>query len=170
MTETLQTVRNNIMAISSQFKIVRIKESAASFETHPLITSPEEIEKFWQTYIATSDIFEENKEFLIVIPVNTKLRAIGWNVVSIGSVNESIAHPREILRPVILSGAYGFALIHNHPSGSVDPSNADRASTCQIKKAAELFQIRFLDHVIIGDANMNESRRSFYSFRECGLI
>ena len=62
----------------------------------------------------------------MVVTVDTRLRHQGTTVVSLGTVNESNAHPREILRPVITRDAYGFILIHNHPSG--DPSRAARTS------------------------------------------
>ncbi|MEM6910481.1 MAG: DNA repair protein RadC [Verrucomicrobiota bacterium] len=85
-----------------------------------------------------------------------------------GSVNESIAHPREILRPVIAHSGYGFVLVHNHPSGDPTPSQADRAVTKRVAEAAELMQVRFLDHLIIGLPS--PGREPYYSFQEEGLL
>jgi DNA repair protein RadC len=72
------------------------------------------------------------------------------------------------LRPVITRGAYGFVLIHNHPSGDPSPSRADEMVTRRLVEAAELMQVKFLDHVIIG--RPSPGRAAFYSFRSAGLI
>jgi DNA repair protein RadC len=107
-------------------------------------------------------------EQVIVAVVNTRLQHIGTTVVSIGTVNEATAHPREILRPVITRSGYGFILIHNHPSGDPSPSRADDALTRRISEASELMQIRFLDHVIVG--RPSSGRSPYYSFREAGIV
>jgi DNA repair protein RadC len=108
------------------------------------------------------------QEQVVVAVLDTRLRHIGTCVASIGTVNESTAHPREILRPVITRGAHGFVLIHNHPSGDPSPSRSDESVTRRLVEAAALMQVRFLDHVIIG--RPSPGRSPYYSFREAGLI
>lgn len=108
------------------------------------------------------------QEQVVVAVVDPRLRHVGTDVVSVGTVNETNAHPREILRPVITRGGYGFILIHNHPSGDPSPSRADEAVTRRIQEAANLMQVRFLDHVIIGKPA--PGRTSYFSFREAGLV
>ncbi len=108
------------------------------------------------------------QEQVVVAVVDARLRHIGTNVVSIGTVNESNAHPREILRPVITRGAHGFVLIHNHPSGDPSPSRADEIITRRLIDAASLMQVLFLDHVIIG--RPSPGREPYFSFREAGMI
>jgi DNA repair protein RadC len=108
------------------------------------------------------------QEQVVVAVVDPRLRHIGTNVVSVGTVSESNAHPREILRPVITRGAYGFVLIHNHPSGDPGPSRSDEIVTRRIIEAAALMQVCFIDHVIIGKPS--PGRSGYYSFREAGLI
>lgn len=108
------------------------------------------------------------QEQVVVVLLDTRLRHAGTCVVSIGTVNESTAHPREILRPVITRGAYGFVLIHNHPSGDPGPSRADENVTRRLVDAAALMQVRFLDHLIIG--RPSPGRQPYFSFREGGLI
>lgn len=111
----------------------------------------------------------DQKETLMVIIVNTRLNAVGHHIVSIGTVNESMAHPREILRPVIIQAGYGFILAHNHPSGDPSPSSADRVITKRVREAADIMQLNFLDHVIVPDCpDPHESQ--FFSFREAGLL
>ena len=108
------------------------------------------------------------QEQVVVIPVNARLQHMATDIVSVGSVNEASAHPREILRPVITRGAYGFVLLHNHPSGDPGPSQADEAITRRLAEAAKLMQLRFLDHVIIG--RPAAGRAPYFSFREAGLL
>jgi DNA repair protein RadC len=69
---------------------------------------------------------------------------------------------------VITRGAYGFILLHNHPSGDPSPSRADEIVTRQVVEAAKLMQVCFLDHVIIG--RPSPGRAAYYSFREAGLV
>lgn len=118
--------------------------------------------------IFAAEGFDENKEHLLVFPLNTALKLIGYNIVSIGTINESLAAPREIMRPVLVAGAYRFILAHNHPSGNSDPSEADRRITARIVECANLFQIGLTDHIVIGEES--EYSRGFFSFREAGLI
>ena len=65
-------------------------------------------------------------------------------------MNESIAHPRDIFRPAITSSAYAVIVVHNHPSGDPSPSQSDHSLTRRLAEAAELLQIKLLDHIIIG--------------------
>ena len=89
-------------------------------------------------------------------------------MVSIGSMNESIAHPREIFRPVVATGAYGIILLHNHPSGDPSPSEADTRLTRRLAEAASILQVGLLDHVIVGAPT--ENRPGYFSFKEAGIL
>lgn len=137
-------------------------------EPVPEITAdaPEKIADFHARVIGPG--MHEGKEHLHVLLLNNRLRVIGWHLVSMGGLNETSAHPREVLRPVILAGAYGFAMIHNHPSGDPSPSSADDHVTRRMVEAANIMQIRLIDHVIVGEPAPGRSR--YYSFREAGLI
>ena len=108
--------------------------------------------------------FEEyaDQEQMIVIPLNRKEKPLGFCRVSLGTVNSCLCHPREIMRPVILAGASAFVIAHNHPSGDPAPSQADLRTTRAIAEAARIFDIDFLDHVIVGE--------TYYSFAEKGLM
>ena len=108
------------------------------------------------------------QEQLIVVMLDTRLRHAGTSVISKGTVDSCSAHPRDILHPVVSRGCYGFALVHNHPSGDPTPSNADLRVTRRVNEAAQLMQVKFLDHIIIGKPSPN--REPYYSFREAGLV
>ena len=104
-----------------------------------------------------------DRESLKVVLLDTKLRLLRIEDVALGSLNECVAHPREILRPAIVHSAYAMILIHNHPSGDPAPSQADLRLTRQLGEAAKLLQITFLDHIIIGLPD--GGRTPYFSFR-----
>lgn len=114
------------------------------------------------------DLVTLDRERLHVVLVDAKLQFLRNEIVSVGSLSESLAHPREILRPVLVHGAYGFILAHNHPSGDPNPSNADKNLTKRIAEAAQLLQVVFLDHLIIGHSE--GGREPYFSFREHGIL
>ncbi len=107
-------------------------------------------------------------ESLRVILLDTRYHLLRIEEISKGSVNESIAHPREIFRPAIHHAAFGMILAHNHPSGDPSPSEADLRLTRRLREAAQLLSINLLDHVIIGTAATG--RAGYYSFKEAGLL
>jgi len=108
------------------------------------------------------------KESLQVILLDTRYHLIRVEKVSTGSVNESIAHPRDVFHPAVVSSAYAVIVVHNHPSGDASPSQADHSLTRRLAEAAELLQIKLLDHIIIGaPANGNAG---YFSFKEAGVL
>lgn len=127
------------------------------------LDTPERIHEFFAPQMR-----HLTQEQVVVAVLDSRLRHIGTNVVSMGTVNEANAHPREILRPVITRGAHGFVLIHNHPSGDPSPSRADEMVTRRLIDAATMMQVVFLDHVIIG--RPSPGREPYFSFREAGVI
>lgn len=108
------------------------------------------------------------QEVLHVLVLDSRLQLIHMEEITRGLINETLAHPREILRPVIMHLGHSFILTHNHPSGDASPSDADRRVTEQLKKAAALFQINLVDHIIVGK-NI-DYRDPYYSFQENGLL
>jgi DNA repair protein RadC len=88
------------------------------------------------------------EEFHIVI-VSTQRDIIREVLISRGTLNSSLVHPREVFRPAIVEGAAGVFLVHNHPSGDPTPSADDRAITAQLVDAGRLLGIPVLDHVIV---------------------
>ena len=118
--------------------------------------------------MASDPAYEPEKEHVVVVTFDTRIRPTGWNLVSIGGLSEATCHPREVFKPVIVRSAFAFALIHNHPSGDPSPSSADTKITRTMKEAADLLKIQMLDHIIIGAPA--PGRTAYYSFREAGLV
>lgn len=129
---------------------------------HPL-DSPERLHELFAPQLAWL-----GEEKLVLALVDSRLRHLATVEVSSGTLTETSAHPREILRPAIVHKAYGFAVLHNHPSGDPSPSGADIRFTRKIAEAAELMEIQLLDHLIIG--RPSAGREPYYSFREGGII
>ncbi len=103
------------------------------------------------------------KEHFYVLLLDTKHRIIRRERVSVGSLNESIVHPREVFRNAIRESAAKVIFVHNHPSGNPDPSPQDRRLTARLAEAGDLVGIKVLDHVVVGD-------ESYFSFAEQGLL
>jgi len=99
------------------------------------------------------------KEHFAVLMLDTKNRPIKEEIVSIGTLNASIVHPREIFRSAIKEGANSVIIAHNHPSGDPKPSVADRKITEDLINAGDVLNIKVLDHVIIG-------KDGYWSFNE----
>jgi DNA repair protein RadC len=109
-----------------------------------------------------------DREWLRVVLLNVKQQLIKVATVSQGSINESLAHPREVFKPAIVLSAYSFIMVHNHPSGDPSPSEADMRLTRRILEASRILQINLLDHVIIGAPA--PGRSNYFSFKEGGVI
>jgi DNA repair protein RadC len=109
-----------------------------------------------------------DRESLRVVLLDTRFHLIAITEVSKGTLNESLAHPREIFKPAISHSAYAFVLVHNHPSGDPAPSEADLRLTRRIAECARVLQIEFLDHLVVGSPQQN--RPGYFSFRESGIL
>jgi len=94
-----------------------------------------------------------NKEHFKVVLLNTKNQIISIEEISVGNLNSSIVHPREVFNIAIKRSANSIILVHNHPSGDSTPSNEDINVTHRLIEAGEIIGIKVLDHIIIGDNN-----------------
>lgn len=100
-------------------------------------------------YEYVADMRTLKKEHLRGIYLNAHYQVIHDEVISIGTVDANIVHPREVFRPAIACSAAGIVLVHNHPSGVMEPSNEDVRVTKQIKEAGALIGIELVDHLIV---------------------
>ena len=139
------------------------KRLARGMTKRPKLQTPESIYEF-----IGIEMQAFRHEVLKVILLDTKYQFIRTEDISIGSINESIAHPREIFRPALIHSAFGIVVVHNHPSGDPTPSHADRQLTLRLRNAATLLGIELVDHIIIG-LPTNEAK-PYTSFRELHFI
>lgn len=155
--------------VSKKRKTIRFKQIRAVYET---LTLKEEITNYLsphERYTSPEQIYEtfrflrnETKEYFFSIHLDGKNRIICIDMVSVGSLNQSIVSPRETFKSTLLSSAAAIVLIHNHPSGDPTPSREDIEITRRLKEAGELLGIKVLDHIIIGE--------TYISFVERGII
>ncbi len=109
------------------------------------------------------DLKELAQETFCVLTLNTKNKLIQRHMISLGTVDSTLVHPREIFRPAITDGAKAVILAHNHPSGDVAPSAEDIRITKQLVEAGKHIGIAVIDHLILGDNGP-------LSLRESGLV
>ena len=109
----------------------------------PIVRSPQDVWEF------VSDMHNLRKEYLRGLYLNIKNQIIHDEVISIGTIDQSIAHPRDIFAPAIKYHAAAIIIVHNHPSGDSSPSQADIELTHKIKDIGNLLSISVLDHIIV---------------------
>jgi len=110
-----------------------------------------------------SDIAGKQQEYFVCISLNGANEVIEKRIVTVGLLDKSQVHPREVFADVLTDRAAAVILAHNHPSGELEPSNSDLKIQEQLMEAARILGIRILDHVIV-------SKKGYYSFQEAGLI
>lgn len=131
----------------------------ASFKpTKYKVKNPWDIYKYYMDGLRYS-----NKEIFKVVLLNTKNEIITDIDVSVGTLNSSLVHPREVFREAIKRSTNKMILIHNHPSGSVEPSKEDKNITSRLIKCGDIIGIEVIDHIIIGDG-------LYFSFKENMII
>jgi DNA repair protein RadC len=110
-----------------------------------------------------ADIAGKQQEYFVCISLNGANEVIERRIVTIGLLDHSPVHPREVYADVIADRAAAVIFAHNHPSGDVQPSQADRRTHEQLTEAGKLLGLRVLDHVIV-------ARKGYFSFQEAGLM
>lgn len=98
-----------------------------------------------------------DREHFYCLLLDGRNRLAGLNLVSVGSLNSALVHPREVWKPAILGNAAAVVLCHNHPSGDPTPSSEDIALTRRLEAAGDVVGIRLLDHIVIGEAGSYRS-------------
>lgn len=107
-------------------------------------------------------LIDKKQEYFYCVYLDTKNHIIKDKLLFIGTINESLVHPREIFKEAYLLSASGIICVHNHPSGNIEPSQNDIIMTKQLKDIGFLLGIKVLDHIIIGNNN-------YYSFNDNNL-
>jgi len=124
----------------------------------PQITNPEQA-----AALLIPRYGDRKQEHLGLLALDSKNRVLKEIVVSVGTINSSLAHPREVFRPAIMANACSVILFHNHPSGDTEPSGVDEEITRRLAKAGNLMGLEVTDHIIV-------ARNRFASLRRLGLM
>ena len=136
--------------------IKMIKEASFLYQTRT-ISSPKDAYEMIKEQLEGLD-----REQFIIACLNTKNEPTNITVVSVGSLNKAIVHPREVFKTAILSNAASIMAFHNHPSGETTPSQQDIQLTKRLYEAGELLGIKLLDHLIIGDGTFTSLKEKGY--------
>lgn len=148
--------RGKARQITAMLKLAKVL--ALPDQNQHIIRSPKDV-----FHLLESDLRYQQKEHFICLFLNTKNRLIFKDVISIGSLNAAIVHPREVFHAAIRRCSASLICAHNHPSGDPEPSIEDVNLTKRLIAAGEIIGIEVLDHIIIGG-------NRFYSLKEHGLI
>ncbi len=125
--------------------------------------SVERITSASDVYSLLAEYSTKMQEHFLLITLDGASKVINKRVIFVGTLNQSLVHPREVFKPAIEDGAAGVIIAHNHPSGTLEASRADIQITQRLKEVAKLVGIELLDHVII-------SKNGYYSFSDEGLL
>ena len=141
-----------------EWKLVSLRECPTPAQIQECGT-PEQAAAYWNTHVTTHPYFNPDCECLVVLLLNTLRRIKGHCFVSVGTMDSLLCHPREIFRLAIAGAAHSVLLMHNHPSGEPNPSDADIRVTRDLIRAGQLLKIELLDHVIVGGQGRHCSLR-----------
>ncbi|MGI6308040.1 MAG: RadC family protein [Dethiobacteria bacterium] len=159
--EELQEIKGIGLAKAVQIKAALElgRRIASTFRPATLsLNSPQEVAGFLM-----EEMRYYHKEYFKIILLNTKNQIISLEDISVGSLNASIVHPREIFHVSIKKSAAAIILVHNHPSGDPHPSREDLEVTTRVAEAGKILGISVLDHLIIGEGK-------YFSLKEKGLL
>ena len=134
--------------LAAAFEISRRVESQSKWFSNKKITSPSDIAEIFMPLFR-----DEVKEKFIVVCLNSANKIIRYEIISVGSLNSSIVHAREVFKVAIENNSANIILLHNHPSGNEDPSKEDIIVTKRLVEAGKVLEINVFDHIIIAGNN-----------------
>lgn len=126
------------------------------------VTKSSDVANIFNSILVSENEVDQDKEHFWITGLNADGTIKFIELVSLGVLNGSMVHPREVFRMAIIKGVCNIVCCHNHPSGNIQPSEEDKATTQRLIKAGEIIGIPVLDHIIVGDGS--------FSFAENGLI
>ena len=144
-----------------EYKVTALRECPTPDSLQQCDT-PDKAADYWRRHVASHPNFNPDCECLAVLLLNTRRKVKGHQLVSIGTMDTILVHPREIFRLAIVTAASAVIAMHNHPSGESTPSNADVKVTHDLIRAGQLLKIELLDHVIVGNGNFSSLRSLGY--------
>lgn len=143
-------------------KVVTLREEV-NIESDICLDEPRKAYAYIQKRILAAPEFREDQENVYVLILNTRRNITAHFLVSLGLLDQTVVHPREVFRPAIAANASAIILMHNHPSGTVTPSENDIRETKKLIQAGKILQIDLLDHLIV-------TPTQFCSLREQGYF
>lgn len=136
------------LKIKAMFEIFRITDKIERKGFKPAISCAEDVYNYF-----IDELKDKKKEYLYTLMLDSRNNIIKHELISVGTLDSSLVHPREVFKVAIKESAFAIMLIHNHPSGDPKPSEEDIKITKQIMEAGKLLNIIVLDHIIIGEGS-----------------
>jgi DNA repair protein RadC len=133
-----------------EYKVMALRECPTP-ESLQLCDTPDRAADYWRMHVPLNPYFNPECECFSVLLLNTRRRVKGHYLVSTGTLDTLLVHPREVFRLAVITAAAAIVLAHNHPSGDPSPSEADIKVTRDLIRAGQLLKIEVLDHVILGN-------------------
>ncbi len=158
LTSTSGIGKDKAATLLAAFELSRRIQMQSKWLSNKKITSPQDVADIFIPLIK-----DEAKEQFIVVCLNSANKIIKHEIISIGNLNSSVVHPREIFKVAIENNSASIILMHNHPSGNPEPSNEDISITKKIVESGKIMDIPVFDHIIIAG-------NTFTSFVEKRLI
>ena len=144
-------MKPNTIENGPQYTDTFIREVRATYQQTTSAVSgikgPDDVAEFVRSILT-----DNSREHFVALYLDGAHQVAGYSIVSIGTANSAMAHPREVFQRAILAGAISIIIAHNHPSGVLTPSDEDHKVTQRLKDAGEILGIRLLDHLIVTDA------------------
>lgn len=159
MTNTNQSDHKSIPAKRVNIVSVKLCRESSLLYKPRYISTPKDAAVLVKDFLALSD-----REVVVAVYLDTKNQPTAISTISVGTLNSSLVHPREVFKGAVLSNAAGMVIAHNHPSGVPEPSQDDIAITKRLDEAGKIMGIGLIDHVIIGGEGQ------WVSLREMGLL
>lgn len=137
------------MKSPQEFKVISLRDCPTP-EQLQVCETPEHAVQYWRLHIASHPYFNPECECFVVLLLNVRKRVKGHQLLTIGTMDTVLVHPREVFRVAVIGAAACIVLMHNHPSGECQPSEADIKVTRDLARAGQLLKIEVVDHVIVG--------------------
>jgi DNA repair protein RadC len=159
--ELTKTPEKPAQRTTKEYKVIALRECPLPESMHTCDT-PDKAAEYWRLNVATCPYFNQECECFVVLLLNTRRRVKGHQLISIGTLDTILVHPREVFRAAVITAAAAVVIMHNHPSGEPQPSEADIKVTRDLIRAGQLLKIEVLDHVIMGNPNHSSLRELGY--------
>jgi hypothetical protein len=149
--------------IAKEYKVVALRECPLP-ESMQMCDTPEKAAEYWRLMVATNPYFNPECECFVALLLNTRRRVKGHQLLTIGTLDTLLVHPREVFRGAIIAAAGAIVIMHNHPSGEPQPSEGDIKVTRDLIRAGQLLKIEVLDHIIMGAERHSSLRELGYFY------
>jgi DNA repair protein RadC len=157
------SVKKHESLFSNEYKLVSLRECPLP-ETLQHCDQPELAARYWREHVTAHPTYNPEVECFVALLLNSRRRIKGHMLISTGTLDTIVVHPREVFRPAIIGAASAVVLMHNHPSGDPSPSEADIRATRDLIRAGQLLKIEVLDHIVVGACETFSSLRTLGYF------